>query len=63
MGPTPTPEYVAENLGPKMLAINCTLFGVAMLTVILRFYVRIFVLKMFGIDGWYPSLTSSSTLF
>jgi hypothetical protein len=54
-GPPPSIEYMAENDGPKLLAISCTLFGVAMVTVILRFYVRIFVLRMFGIDGWSSS--------
>ncbi|PSN73976.1 hypothetical protein BS50DRAFT_670466 [Corynespora cassiicola Philippines] len=49
-GPPPSPEYLAENIAPKLLAIDCTLFGLAMITVLMRYYVRIFMLKMFGWD-------------
>ncbi|KAL5385047.1 hypothetical protein PMIN06_012856 [Paraphaeosphaeria minitans] len=51
-GPPPSPEYLAEDYGPTLLAIDCTLFGIATLTMILRMYVRVFMLKMFGIDDW-----------
>lgn len=59
-GPPPSPEYLAENYGPSLLAINCTLFGIAALTMILRIYVRVFILKMFGIDGTFFFSTSYS---
>jgi hypothetical protein len=55
-GPPPSPEYLAENYGPTLLAVDCTLFGIAATTMILRIYVRVFMLKMFGIDGTSPSL-------
>ena len=51
MGPPPPPEYFAEDYGPRLLAIDCTLFGIAAVTMILRIYVRVFMLKMFGLDG------------
>ena len=50
-GPPPSPEYLAWDIGPKLLAIDLTLFGIAMMTVFMRLYVRVFMLKMFGIDG------------
>ncbi|KAF2437350.1 hypothetical protein P171DRAFT_373490 [Karstenula rhodostoma CBS 690.94] len=53
MGSTaPSQEYLAEDYGPTLLAIDCTLFGLATITMILRIYVRVFMLKMFGIDDW-----------
>ena len=51
LGPPPPPGYFEEDYGPKLLAIDCTLFGIAAITMILRMYVRIFMLKMFGLDG------------
>lgn len=51
LGPPPSPEYLTEDFGPTLLAIDCTLFGIATITMILRIYVRVFMLKMFGIDG------------
>lgn len=60
MGPPPSPEYMAENYGPKLLAIDLTLFGVAMITVVMRFYVRIFTLKTFGWDGMYSLIPRTS---
>lgn len=50
-GPPRSPEYMAWNIGPKLMAVECTLFGIAMVTMMLRVYVRVFVLKMFGVDG------------
>lgn len=52
-GPPPSKEYLAENYGPALLGIDCTLFGIAAVTTILRIYVRVFILKMFGVDGTY----------
>jgi hypothetical protein len=49
--PPRSPEYLAENIAPKLLAVECTLFAFSMGAILLRFYVRIFMLKMFGWDG------------
>ena len=49
--PPPPQEYLQENLAPRMLAVNGTLFGLALLCVVLRVYVRAFMLKTFGVDG------------
>lgn len=49
--PPPSQEYLNENLAPRMLAIDGTLFGLAMICVFLRVYVRAFLLKTFGLDG------------
>jgi hypothetical protein len=49
--PPPPKEYLEQNSAPKMLAVNGTLFGLALLCVLLRIYVRAFMLKTFGIDG------------
>ncbi|KAF9694315.1 hypothetical protein EKO04_007413 [Ascochyta lentis] len=53
-GPPPmpprSPEYLAENLAPHLLAVTGSLFGLAMITVLMRFYVRIFMMKIFGWD-------------
>jgi hypothetical protein len=45
-------EYLAENIAPRLLAVEGTLFAVAMTAVFMRFYVRIFILKTFGWDDW-----------
>lgn len=53
-GPPPpqrSPEYLAENQAPRLLAVEGTLFALSMSAVLLRFYVRIFMLKTFGWDG------------
>ena len=49
--PPPSQEYLDENLAPRMLAVDGTLFGLAMLCVSMRVYVRAVMLKTFGIDG------------
>jgi hypothetical protein len=36
-------EYLAENIAPRLLAVEGTLFAVAMTAVFMRFYVRIFM--------------------
>ena len=51
MMPMRSPEYLAENLAPHLLAVTISLFVLAMATVLARFYVRIFVMKIFGWDG------------
>jgi hypothetical protein len=49
--PPRSPEYMAENIASKLLAVEGTLFAFSMGAILLRFYVRIFMLKMFGWDG------------
>lgn len=53
-GPPRSPEYLAENQAPRLLAVEGTLFALAISTVLMRFYVRIFMLKTFGWDGKCP---------
>ncbi|KAF1934748.1 hypothetical protein EJ02DRAFT_167359 [Clathrospora elynae] len=48
--PPPSPEYLAENLAPKLMAVLGPLYAISTIAVLLRFYVRIFVLKTFGWD-------------
>ena len=45
------PEYLAENQGPRLLAVEASLFALSTSAVLLRFYVRLFMLKTFGWDG------------
>ncbi|KAF2631081.1 hypothetical protein BU25DRAFT_223974 [Macroventuria anomochaeta] len=48
--PLRSPEYMAENLAPQLLAVTTSLFALAMATVLARLYVRIFTMKIFGWD-------------
>jgi hypothetical protein len=50
--PRPSQAYLDENMAPEMLAVNGTLFALAMTCVLMRVYVRAFMLKTFGIDDW-----------
>ena len=52
--PVRSPEYLAENQASQLLAVTGPLFALSTLAVLLRFYVRIFMLKMFGWDGMLP---------
>jgi hypothetical protein len=49
--PPPSTEYLNEDLAPRMLAIDGILFGLAMICVLLRVYVRAIMLKTLGVDG------------
>jgi hypothetical protein len=49
--PLRSPEYLAENLAPHLLAVTISLTTLAIISVLARFWVRIFILKMFGWDG------------
>jgi hypothetical protein len=49
--PPRSPEYMAENIAPRLLAVECSLFALSMIAILMRFYVRTFMLKMFGWDG------------
>ncbi|KAJ4331511.1 hypothetical protein N0V87_009092 [Didymella glomerata] len=52
LSPPPPTEYLNEDLAPRMLAIDGILFGLAMICVLLRVYVRAIMLKTFGVDDW-----------
>ena len=50
--PPPSPEYIAYTNAPEILAITGSFFAVAAVVVLLRCYVRIAMLKVFGIDDY-----------
>lgn len=47
-----TPEYIAFTNAPVLLTQFGSLFAVASVIVLLRFYVRWFMIKSFGKDDW-----------
>jgi hypothetical protein len=47
-----TPEEIAYDNSPQILSITGTFFAAAAIVVLLRCYVRIRVLRVFGIDDW-----------
>ena len=49
---TAAPQYKDESYAPELLAIHGTFCGVAILSVLLRLYVRVFMLKSVGIDDY-----------
>ncbi|KAF2662041.1 hypothetical protein K491DRAFT_710453 [Lophiostoma macrostomum CBS 122681] len=52
-GPSPpTPEQIAYTNAPEILAISGSFFAVAALVVLLRCYVRLAMLKVFGLDDY-----------
>jgi hypothetical protein len=57
--PARSPEYMAENQAARLLAVEGSLFALSTTAVLLRFYVRIFMLKTFGWDGTYTPLICS----
>ncbi|KAF2032839.1 hypothetical protein EK21DRAFT_59821 [Setomelanomma holmii] len=52
MPPPPTPEQIAFNNSSQILAITGTCLAIASLVVLFRCYVRLHMLKVFGIDDW-----------
>ena len=50
--PPMTPEYIAYTNAPQIMAITGSFFAIALVVVLLRCYVRISMLKVFGIDDW-----------
>lgn len=53
-GPLPPPppqSYLEEDQAPQMLAVGGVVFSLAMLCVVACCYVRVAMLKMFGVDG------------
>lgn len=52
-GPPPlTPEQIAYTNAPEILAITGSFFAAAAVVVLLRCYVRLAILKVFGIDDY-----------
>jgi hypothetical protein len=49
--PQRSPEYLAENQAGRLMAVEGPLFALSTTAILLRFYVRIFMLKTFGWDG------------
>ncbi|KAK7898083.1 hypothetical protein LTR67_004715 [Exophiala xenobiotica] len=49
---TATPQYKHQSNASNLLAIHGTFCGLAILSVLLRLYVRIFMLKSIGIDDY-----------
>lgn len=47
-----TVQYKDQNNSPTLLAIHGTFCGAAVLSVILRLYVKAFMLKSVGVDDW-----------
>jgi hypothetical protein len=60
--PRPLQEYMDENLAPAMLAVVGSLFGLAMICVLLRIYVRTMMLKTLGIDDWMIMVSMASRI-
>ena len=67
--PQRSPEYLAENQAGRLMAVEGPLFALSTTAILLRFYVRIFMLKTFGWDGMYisdlqilPFITDSSQM-
>jgi hypothetical protein len=60
--PRPPQEYMDEDLAPAMLAVVGSLFGLAMICVLLRIYVRTMMLKTLGIDDWMIMVSMASRI-
>ncbi|KAF2263578.1 hypothetical protein CC78DRAFT_568907 [Lojkania enalia] len=54
--PTMTPEYIAYTNAPEILAITGSFFTAAAIIMLLRIYVRLSILKVFGIDDYIMAL-------
>lgn len=52
MPPPPTPEEMAFTNAPEILSITGSFFAAAAVIVLLRCYVRLAMLKVFGIDDY-----------
>ncbi|RYN50891.1 hypothetical protein AA0118_g6774 [Alternaria tenuissima] len=65
MMPARSPEYMAENQAGRLLAVEGSLFALSTAAILMRFYVRIFMLKTFGWDDAMMAIAlalSSTTL-
>ncbi|KAI1370405.1 hypothetical protein F4677DRAFT_465480 [Hypoxylon crocopeplum] len=47
-----TPEITANDKGPTIVAVNCTVTSLSTLFVVARIYVRIKIVKKFQLDDW-----------
>ncbi|KAH7398467.1 hypothetical protein BKA66DRAFT_592425 [Pyrenochaeta sp. MPI-SDFR-AT-0127] len=56
--PLPSPEYLAENQAARLVAVEGSLYALSATAVLMRFYVRIFMLKTFGWDDWMMLITA-----
>jgi hypothetical protein len=56
MPPPPTPEEMAFTNAPQILAITGSFFAAAAFIFLLRVYVRLGMLKVFGIDDYVMTL-------
>ena len=50
-----------NDLGPVVQSVTIAVLVIAWIAVGLRYYVRIFMVKSFGIDDWFITLTLAST--
>lgn len=41
-----------EDRGPQLRAVSVSLYGLALLALLLRCYVRLVIVKAFGPDDW-----------
>jgi hypothetical protein len=54
--PPPSPEYLAETVGPTIRTVTWLSVFIPFLLVSLRIYTRLFVRKVFGLDDWVITL-------
>jgi hypothetical protein len=47
-----SPELIALNNAPALMAQAGSVFAICFVTVVLRFYVRAMILRSFGADDW-----------
>jgi hypothetical protein len=47
----------ANDLGPVVQSVTIAVLVISWIAVGLRYYVRIFIVKSFGIDDWFITLT------
>jgi hypothetical protein len=50
-----------NDLGPVVQSVTIAVLVIAWIAVGLRYYVRIFMVKSFGMDDWFITLTLVST--
>lgn len=41
-----------ENRGPELLGVNVAFLTAALVSILLRCFVRVFMVKAFGVDDW-----------
>lgn len=49
-----------ENRGPQLQAVACFLLALAVVSMLLRAYVRQFLVKSFGVDDWFMVVATVS---